>query len=142
MTNFTSTDTIIDNISRKMYINNIEYNKPYGLIEGIGNMGHPDVTGDLLFPQPASNIIPSLPTIYTDPVFLNYYNENGELVYSSGRKASVESIEVDNNAHIEYYNLHGVKITNPQGGIFIKSEVCRFIFVFGDNMRDREFIIA
>lgn len=75
MTNFTSTDTIIDNISRKMYINNIEYNKPYGLIEGIGNMGHPDVTGEHLFPQPASNIIPLLPTIYTAPVFLNYYNE-------------------------------------------------------------------
>ena len=120
MTNFTSTDTIIDNISRKMYINNIEYNKPHGLIEGIGNMGHPDVTGDLLFPQPLSNIIPSLPTIYTDPVFLNYYNEKGELVYSSGRKASVESIEADLNTPIEYYNLQGIKVANPQGGIFIK----------------------
>ena len=85
-------------------------------------MGHPNVTGDLLFPCPISNLIPSLPTHYTDPVFLNYYNENGELVYSSGRKASVESIEADNNAHIEYYNLHGVKITNPQGGIFIKKQ--------------------
>ncbi len=121
MTNFTSTDTIIDNISRKMYINNIEYNKPHGLIEGIGNMGHPDVTGDLLFPQPVSNVIPSLPTRYTDPVFLNYYNEKGELVYSSGRIAGVESIEIETiNAPIEYYNLQGVKVTNPSNGIFIK----------------------
>ena len=120
MTNFTSTDTIIDNVGRKMYVNNIEYNKPYGLIEGIGNMGHPDVTGDLLFPCPISNLIPSLPTHYTDPVFLNYYNENGELVYSSGRKASVESIGVDNDAtEVARYDIYGRLLTNPTKGINI-----------------------
>ena len=120
MTNFTSSDIVIDNISRKMYINNIEYNKPHGLIEGIGNMGHPDVTGDLLFPQPLSNVTPAFPTRNTDPVFLNYYNEKGELVYSSGRKASVESIVTDLNAPTQYYNLQGVKVDKPQGGVFIK----------------------
>lgn len=90
------------------------------MIEGIGNMGHPDVTGDLLFPQPASTIIPLLPTIYTDPIFLNYYNEKGELVYSSGCKASVESIEVDNNAvEVVRYDIHGRLLTESTKGINI-----------------------
>ena len=36
----------------------------------------------------------------------------------------VEEIEFNDNAPIEYYNLQGVKIANPQGGIFIKVQGC------------------
>ena len=120
LSNFTSTDTIIDNISRKMYVNNLEYQKPSGIIEGIGVMGNPHITGDLLFPYPVSNLIPSLPTHYTDPVFLNYYNENGELVYSSGRVASVESVDINTDAtEVARYDIYGRQLSQPTTGINI-----------------------
>lgn len=131
MSNYTATDTIIDNVSRKRYINNVEYDSPFGLVEGIGNMGNPNVTGDLLFPKPLSNIIPSLPTRYTDPVFYNYYNENGELVYSSGRLAGIENnavnndncivtisngvISTDEETLIEVVDLNGRKVASVNG---------------------------
>ena len=35
-------------------------------------------------------------------------------------KAGVENVEIDNNAPVEYYNLQGVKVANPENGIFIK----------------------
>ena len=34
--------------------------------------------------------------------------------------SGVEEIELNNNAPIEYYNLQGVKVANPQSGVFIK----------------------
>ena len=34
--------------------------------------------------------------------------------------AGVENVEIDNNAPIEYYNLQGVKVANPENGVFIK----------------------
>ena len=34
--------------------------------------------------------------------------------------SGVEGIEADNNAPVEYYNLQGIKVANPQGGVFIK----------------------
>lgn len=34
--------------------------------------------------------------------------------------AGVENVEIDNNAPVEYYNLQGVKVANPENGIFIK----------------------
>lgn len=131
MSSYTATDTIIDNVSRKMYLNNVESDNPFGLIEGIGNMGNPNVTGDLLFPNPVSNVLASLPTRYTDPVFLNYYNEKGELVYSSGRLASTEKVSIDDDctiitinngvistrqdALIEVVDLNGRIVTTVQG---------------------------
>ena len=35
-------------------------------------------------------------------------------------KAGVENVEIDNNAPAEYYNLQGVKVANPENGVFIK----------------------
>ena len=35
-------------------------------------------------------------------------------------KAGVENVEIDNNTPVEYYNLQGVKVANPENGIFIK----------------------
>ena len=34
--------------------------------------------------------------------------------------AGIANIEMDNNAPVEYYNLQGVKVANPQNGVFIK----------------------
>ena len=33
---------------------------------------------------------------------------------------AVEGIEIDNNAPVSYYNLQGVKVANPENGVFIK----------------------
>ncbi len=43
-------------------------------------------------------------------------------VYYEGATDGIESIEddFDNNAPIEYYNLQGVKIVNPENGLYIK----------------------
>ena len=35
---------------------------------------------------------------------------------------NVNEIEADENAPVEYYNLQGVKVANPEGGIFIKKQ--------------------
>ena len=35
---------------------------------------------------------------------------------------NVNEIEADKNAPVEYYNLQGVKVANPEGGIFIKKQ--------------------
>ena len=35
-------------------------------------------------------------------------------------KSGVENIEAEDNAPVEYYNLQGVKVVNPENGIFIK----------------------
>ena len=106
----------IDGVERNCYaINN---NGGY-IIEGIGydGKGYEQNSGDLMcqFPIFAAG---------TDnlPVFKAYKNAEGKTIYTTGDVASVESIEADNNAPIEYYNLHGVKITTPQGGIFIKKQ--------------------
>lgn len=36
--------------------------------------------------------------------------------------ASVNNVNVDDNAPVEYYNLNGMKVSNPQGGIFIRRQ--------------------
>lgn len=36
------------------------------------------------------------------------------------KTSGVEGIEADLNAPVEYYNLQGIKVANPQGGVFIK----------------------
>ena len=37
-------------------------------------------------------------------------------------KSGVENIEAEDNAPVEYYNLQGVKVVNPENGIFIKKQ--------------------
>ena len=36
--------------------------------------------------------------------------------------SGIEEIGVDANAPVEYYNLQGVKVANPENGIFIKKQ--------------------
>lgn len=45
---------------------------------------------------------------------------NGNLVLAQDTSSAVETIEVDkSDAPVEYYNLQGVKVTNPEKGIYI-----------------------
>ena len=42
---------------------------------------------------------------------------------NGGDVVGVEKIEAeDDNAAVEYYNLQGVKVVNPENGIFIKKQ--------------------
>ena len=36
--------------------------------------------------------------------------------------SAIDVIEVDVNAPVEYYNLQGIKVANPEKGIFIKKQ--------------------
>ncbi len=42
-----------------------------------------------------------------------------EVTFSSEPVGAVEGIEVDNNAAAVYYNLQGVRVANPENGLFI-----------------------
>lgn len=91
------------------------------IIEGIGYDGygfHLNV-GDLMCQFPA--LVTGTDAV---PVFNAYKNAEGKVIYNAGDALNVfngvENIEVYNNTPTEYYNLKGVKVANPQGGIFIK----------------------
>ena len=43
------------------------------------------------------------------------------IVNTSGIQ-SVEADDADENAPVEYFNLQGVKVDNPENGIFIKRQ--------------------
>jgi hypothetical protein len=49
-------------------------------------------------------------------VTITYAAEEG------GESSSVNAIAVDNNAPIEYFNLQGVRVANPQNGLFIRRQ--------------------
>lgn len=51
--------------------------------------------------------------------------ENGEHSYvldTTGVATGVEAIEAEANAPVEYYNLQGVRVANPENGIFIRRQ--------------------
>lgn len=50
--------------------------------------------------------------VYIDQVYV-LYKDNG---------AGVADITTDNNVAVEYYNLQGVKVANPENGIFVRKE--------------------
>lgn len=47
---------------------------------------------------------------------------NDKLVVTGGLLTDVESIIVDENALVEYFNMQGVKVNAPENGIFIKKQ--------------------
>lgn len=58
---------------------------------------------------------------YTDSELLN----NSRTVYADYYDviaAGVDNIETSDNAPVEYYNLQGVRVTNPANGIFIRRQ--------------------
>ena len=36
--------------------------------------------------------------------------------------SAIEEVDAEENAPVEYYNLQGVKVENPENGIFIKKQ--------------------
>ena len=108
----------IDGVERNCY--SLGENGEYGhIIEGIGFDGYGYNTGDLMCQHP--DFVGGTDEI---PVFKAYKNTEGKTIYTTGDAANVFNgvgkIEVDNNAPIEYFNLQGIKVANPQSGIFIK----------------------
>lgn len=51
----------------------------------------------------------------TDYYYLNFY-------FTDNEYASVSKIENDNDAPVEFYNLQGVRVQNPENGIFIRKQ--------------------
>ncbi|MBR5552154.1 MAG: calycin-like domain-containing protein [Muribaculaceae bacterium] len=43
-----------------------------------------------------------------------------ECTFSSTEKSGIENIEINENASVVYYNLLGVKVANPENGVFIR----------------------
>ena len=112
----------IDGVERNWYAIGNNGEEGY-IIEGIGYDGygcHMNA-GDLMCQFPA--LVTGTDKL---PIFNSFKNAEGKTIYSTGDAANafngVESIEADSNAPIEYYNLHGIKIANPQSGIFIKKQ--------------------
>ncbi len=46
------------------------------------------------------------------------YNE-AELYFTPEDMLGVEGVEIDANAPVEYFNLQGVRVANPENGLFI-----------------------
>lgn len=50
-------------------------------------------------------------------------NTNGCHIYFitvTGKTSAIETVAIDENAPVEYYNLNGVRVANPANGLFIK----------------------
>ncbi|MBQ9073976.1 MAG: hypothetical protein IJY30_05945 [Muribaculaceae bacterium] len=47
-------------------------------------------------------------------------NINTITVTYEANKSGIKAISVDENAPVEYYNLQGVKVANPQNGLYIR----------------------
>lgn len=61
--------------------------------------------------------------IVIDPVFsLTIADDETATLVVTGEKSGITDIEADDNAPIEYYNLQGLKIENPENGLFIKKQ--------------------
>ena len=79
-----------------------------------------------------------LPTTYTEQEWLvpataaesndvQIYNTNGCHIYfitvtAAGGTTGIEAIANDENAPVEYYNLQGVRVANPENGLYIKRQ--------------------
>lgn len=53
--------------------------------------------------------LPFFKIVYSDPV-------------DASKQSGIENIAIDENAPVEYYNLQGVRVSNPENGIFIKKQ--------------------
>ena len=51
-----------------------------------------------------------------------FVSTQGLVYYSTDETVAIEEVEADANAPVEYYNLQGVKVANPEKGLFIKKQ--------------------
>lgn len=45
-----------------------------------------------------------------------------KVTFTSNKTTGIEAVEIDNNVPADYYDLRGVKVTNPENGIFIRRQ--------------------
>ncbi|MCM1331986.1 MAG: leucine-rich repeat domain-containing protein [Bacteroides sp.] len=64
-----------------------------------------------------------LPLIKNGEFVTTADKRNGKLIVKfSGSSSAVEDIDIDQSAEVEYYDLNGIKVENPQNGIFIRRQ--------------------
>lgn len=64
-----------------------------------------------------------LPLIKNGEFVTTADKRNGKLIVKfSGSSSTVEEIDMDQSAEVEYYDLNGIKVENPQNGIFIRRQ--------------------
>lgn len=56
------------------------------------------------------------------PTYLRYGKEKNGTRFTYLGPAGVESIVADENAPVEYFNLQGVKVENPENGLYIRRQ--------------------
>lgn len=49
-------------------------------------------------------------------------NGGGDYKLTISKPSGINSVESDNHVTVEYYNLHGVKVENPEHGVYIRRE--------------------
>lgn len=50
------------------------------------------------------------------------YNANGYIKTITPENSGIENIFPEDNSPIEYYNMHGIRVTKPQKGLYIKKQ--------------------
>lgn len=97
---------------------------PYKLTDGIsGTMAiNPINKANMLWRAPEGEAVSKV-SIYNSENSSRYISRVYALVDGAmSGIADVEADMVDENAPVEYYNLQGVRVANPQNGIFIKRQ--------------------
>lgn len=61
-------------------------------------------------------------TLTNPGLFLNVDADNNSLVLSNEKQTGISDITVDENAPVEYYNLQGVRVANPEAGLYIRRQ--------------------
>lgn len=56
------------------------------------------------------------------PYYTRYGNETNGTRFTFTSSSGLQDIEADENAPVEYYNLQGVKVENPESGIYIRRQ--------------------
>ena len=83
------------------------------------NVGSNIVLGEETDFTSGSSVNNSLTETGTYYVYVDLINKT--FLYTETATA-IESVSVDANAPVEYYNLQGVKVANPENGLFIKKQ--------------------
>ncbi|MDE5870672.1 MAG: hypothetical protein K2H22_01830 [Muribaculaceae bacterium] len=94
------------------------------------------VAGETLMAPDGSAV--AVPTTYTEQEWMvpttaaasndvQIYNTNGCHIYfitvtAAGGTTGIEAIANDENAPVEYYNIQGVRVANPENGLYIKRQ--------------------
>ena len=79
-------------------------------------LGHATASGDIVL----------APVKSENKMYLYFVDHHSHYicgyVYDFNPQSGVEDTMVDENAPVEYYNLQGVKVANPENGIFVKKQ--------------------